>query len=194
MSRFLKLALVLGMLFLTDTITITAQNLAVKTNVLYWTTATFNASVETRLSSKWTLDVSAGYNPFTFSDNKKLKHFAIQPEARYWLCSPFSGHFVGANLLYSHYNAGGVKMPFGIFSDLEKYRFQGDLGAVGLVYGYSWMLPGKRWSIEGVVSLGYGITRYDKYACAVCGSKIGEDTKGVFMPTKLAISVIYYIK
>lgn len=103
------------MLFLTDTITITAQNLAVKTNVLYWTTATFNASVETRLSSKWTLDVSAGYNPFTFSDNKKLKHFAIQPEARYWLCSPFSGHFVGANLLYSHYNAGGVKMPFGSF-------------------------------------------------------------------------------
>jgi hypothetical protein len=56
------------------------------------------------------------------------------------------------------------------------------------------MLPGKRWSIEGVVGLGYGITRYDKYACAVCGSKIGEDTKGVFMPTKLAISVIYYIK
>lgn len=132
------------MLFLTDTMTITAQNVAVKTNVLYWTTATFNASVETRLSSKWTLDVSAGYNPFTFSDNKKLKHLAIQPEARYWLCSPFSGHFVGANLLYSHYNAGGVKMPFGIFSDLEKYRFQGDLGAVGLVYGYSWMLPGKR--------------------------------------------------
>lgn len=33
MSRFLKLALVLGMLFLTDTMTITAQNLAVKTNV-----------------------------------------------------------------------------------------------------------------------------------------------------------------
>lgn len=32
MSRFLKLALVLGMLFLTDTMTITAQNLAVKTN------------------------------------------------------------------------------------------------------------------------------------------------------------------
>lgn len=45
----------LGMLFLTDTMTITAQNLAVKTNVLYWTTATFNASVETRLSSKWIL-------------------------------------------------------------------------------------------------------------------------------------------
>lgn len=67
----------LGMLFLTDTMTITAQNVAVKTNVLYWTTATFNASVETRLSSKWTLDVSAGYNPFTFSDNKKLKHFAF---------------------------------------------------------------------------------------------------------------------
>ncbi len=194
MSKSLKVLLTLTALLLTCTFPTTAQNIAVKTNALYWATATFNVSAETRLSSKLTLDVSAGYNPFTFSDNKKLKHFAVQPEVRYWLCAPFSGHFVGANLLYSHYNAGGVKLPFGIFPDLEKYRFQGDLGAVGFVYGYSWMLPGKRWSIEGVVGLGYGITRYDKYACAVCGSKLGEDTKGVFMPTKLAVSVIYYIK
>lgn len=194
MSYQLKLKILFVAFSLAGTLTTTAQNLAVKTNALYWATATFNAAVETRLSTKWTLDVSAGYNPFTFSDNKKLKHFVIQPEARYWLCSPFSGHFVGANILYSHYNAGGVKLPFGIFPDLENYRFQGDIGAVGLVYGYSWMLPGKRWSIEGVVGLGYGITSYEKYACAVCGSKIGEETKGVFMPTKLAVSVIYYIK
>ena len=109
------------------------------------------------------------YNPFTFSDNKKLKHFAIEPEARYWLCAPFAGHFVGADLLYTHYNAGGIKLPFGIYPDLADYRFQGDLGAVGLVYGYSWMLPNKRWSIEGVVGLGFGLTHYTQYACAVCG-------------------------
>ena len=119
-----------------------------------------------------------------FSDNKKLKHILIQPEVRYWLCSPFAGHFVGANVLYSHYNAGGVKFPLGVFPSLESHRYQGDLGAVGLVYGYSWMLPGKRWSIEGVVGIGYGITHYSKYACEVCGSKMGEDTRGVFMPTK----------
>ena len=170
------------------------QRTALKTNALYWATTTLNIGFETKLSRKWTLDLSAGWNPFTFSDNKKLKHVAIQPEARYWLCAPYSGHFIGANLLYSHYNAGGVDMPFGIFPDLETQRFQGDLGAVGIVYGYSWMLPGKRWSIEGVVGLGYGITHYSGYACAVCGSKMGEDTKGLFMPTKLAISIVYYLR
>ena len=65
-----------------------AQHFAVKTNALYWATASFNAGAEMRVAPKWTIDVSASYNPFTFSDNKKLKHFAIEPEARYWLCAP----------------------------------------------------------------------------------------------------------
>lgn len=171
-----------------------AQHFAVKTNALYLATASFNAGAEMRVAPKWTIDVSASYNPFTFSDNKKLKHFAIEPEARYWLCAPFAGHFVGADLLYTHYNAGGIKLPFGIYPDLADYRFQGDLGAVGLVYGYSWMLPNKRWSIEGVVGLGFGLTHYTQYACAVCGSKVGERTRGLFMPTKLSLSIVYYIK
>lgn len=162
--------------------------------MLYGATTTPNVAMETRLSDKWTLDFSVGWNPFTFSDNKKIKHIAVQPEARYWLCSTFAGHFVGAHLLYSHYNAGGVKFPFGIFPDLENYRFQGDLGAVGVLYGYSWMLPGNNWSVEGVIGLGYGITYYKKYACERCGSMIGTDTKSLFMPTKIALNVVYHIK
>lgn len=171
-----------------------AQNLAVKTNALYWATASMNAGVEAKVADKWTVDLSVGYNPFTFSDNKKLKHIAVQPEARYWLCAPFAGHFVGAHLVYSHFNAGGVKLPFGIFPDLEDYRFQGDFGAVGLLYGYSWMLPSKRWSIEAVIGIGYGVAHYGKYECVHCGSKIGDETKGKVMPTKAAVSLIYNIK
>lgn len=171
-----------------------AQHTALKTNALYWVTTTFNVGAETRLSPKWTLDVSVGYNPFTFDSNKKLKHFVVQPEARYWLCNTFAGHFIGGNLMYSHYNVGGINMPFGIFPELEDHRFQGDIGAIGFVYGYSWMLPNRRWSLEAVVGLGYGITRYSKYSCEVCGSKIENKTRGVFMPTKLSFSVVYYLK
>lgn len=171
-----------------------AQNVALKTNLLGWATTSLNAGAEVKIAKKWTLDLSASYNPFTFSNNSKIKHIAVVPEARYWLCSPFAGHFIGANLLYSHYNAGGIDLPLGIYSDLGSYRFQGDIGAIGLVYGYSWMLPSKRWSIEGVVGLGYGVTHYSQYGCAVCASKVGEKTRGVFLPTKLAVSVIYYLK
>ena len=171
-----------------------AQHTAIKTNLPYWATATINVAAETKVADKWTAEISAGLTPFTFSDNKNLTHFVVQPEARYWLCSPYAGHFVGAHVLYSHYNAGGVKLPFGLFPDLENHRFQGDLGAVGVLYGYSWMLPGKHWSLEGVIGLGYGITRYDKYSCAKCGGKVGTETKHLFMPTKLALNLVYYIK
>lgn len=171
-----------------------AQNLSVKTNALYWATTTPNLAVETRLGRKWSLDFSVGYNPFTFSDNKKIKHVAVEPEFRYWLCSPMAGHFVGFDLLYSHYNAGGVKFPLGIFSDLRDHRYEGDLGAAGLVYGYSWMLPNKHWSIEGVIGLGAGYTRYRKYECEQCGTKIGREHKWLFMPTKIALNLVYHIK
>lgn len=171
-----------------------AQHTAVKTNVLYWATATPNIALETRMARKWTAELSVGYNPFTFSDNKKLKHIAIQPEARYWLCSPYEGHFFGMHLIYSHYNAGGIDVPFGLFSNLKRYRFQGDLGAAGIGYGYSWMLPGNHWSIEAEIGLGVGITKYGKYECATCGSKVADEKKTFFMPTKAALSVVYNIR
>ena len=169
-----------------------AQDWRIKTNLAYWATATPNIAVEKMIAEKWSVDFSIGWNPFTFNDNKKLKHIAIQPEVRYWLNCPFTGHFFGANLLYSHYNAGGVKLPFGIFSDLKDHRFQGDLGAVGLVYGYNWTLPGNRWSIETAIGIGYGITHYTKYRCpGKCASALETKTKGFVMPSKVAISLVY---
>ena len=127
---------------------LSAQHVALKTNVLYWATSTPNIGVETRISPRWTLGFNAGYNPFTFSDNSKLRHLLVQPEARYWLCSTFAGHFVGANMFYSHYNAGNIDLPFGMLPELSDHRFQGDLAGAGLFYGYSWML-GKRWEHRG---------------------------------------------
>ena len=170
-----------------------AQTVALKTNALYWATTTPNIGAEVRLAPRWTIGLTAGYNPFTYSDNTKLKHVLVEPEARYWLCSTYAGHFVGANLIYSHYNAGNISLPLGVFPELDDHRFQGDIGAVGLLYGYSWMLS-PRWSLEAVVGLGVGVTHYKKYTCEVCGSQVDEDTRWLFMPTKLALSVVYYLK
>lgn len=172
-----------------------AQTMRLKTNLLYWTTATPNVSVEARLSDKWSADLSVGYNPFTFKDNKKWKHVAVQPEFRRWLKkTPYEGHFVGFNLLYSHFNAGGIKLPLGIFPDLHKHRQQGDLGAVGVLYGYDWPLKSCYWNIETVVGVGYGVAHYTKYSCPEhCATKISKNTRSFFMPTKLAVNVAYTI-
>ena len=67
-------------------ISLPAQNVAVKTNLLYDATATLNLGAEIGLAPRWTLDLSANYNPFSFSDNRKWKHWMAQPEARKWFC------------------------------------------------------------------------------------------------------------
>ncbi len=171
-----------------------AQTTAVKTNALYWLTSTPNIGIETLLAPKWTGSFTVGYNPFSFSDNKKIKHILLQPEVRYWLCAPYAGHAIGINALYSHYNAGGIDFPLGIlYSDLENYRYQGDIGAIGITYSYSWIL-GMRWSLEASLGIGVGLTHYKQYNCEKCGTHIGSDTKALLMPTKVALSVIYNIE
>ena len=45
------------------------QNLALKTNILYDATTTVNAGIEFSLAPKWTMDISANYNGWDFSDN-----------------------------------------------------------------------------------------------------------------------------
>lgn len=173
-------------------ITTLAQDWRLKTNLAYWATTTPNIAVETRLSKRWSQDLSVGWNPFSFSGNKKLKHVAIQTETRHWLDSLYIGHFIGVNLLYSHYNVGGVHFPFGLFPKVKDHRFQGDLGAIGFVYGYDWQLDkSNRWNLEAAIGLGVGITRYTKYKCDKCASAIEKKTKTFVMPTKLAISLVY---
>lgn len=172
-----------------------AQDWRLKTNLAYWATTTPNIAAETRLSNRLSMDLSLGWNTFTYSGNKKLKHIAIQPEIRYWLGCPYIGHFLGANILYSHYNAGGVHFPFGFFPELKKHRFQGDLGTIGLVYGYDWSLgKSNRWNLETALGLGVGFTRYTKYNCyGKCGTAIEKKNKTFVMPTKLAVSLVYNI-
>lgn len=72
-----------------------AQDIAVKTNLLYWATSTPNIGFEFGLGKRTTLDLVGGYNPWTLNkdDNKKIKHWMVMPEFRYWLCERFNGHF-----------------------------------------------------------------------------------------------------
>ena len=85
------------------------QKVAVKSNLLYDATATINLGIEFCLAPKWTFDVSGNYNGWTFSGDRKWKHCLVQPEARYWFCDRFSGHFLGGHLLGGKYNVGKLK-------------------------------------------------------------------------------------
>lgn len=161
---------------------------ALKTNALYWATTTTNLGMEIGLSKKFTLDISGTYNPWEFSDNKKIKHWSVQPELRYWPCERFNGHFFGLHGHYAEYNVGGIKML-----DLDGKRYEGNLYGGGISYGYHWILN-NRWSIEATIGVGYAHLDYDKYRCEECGSKIKSDNNNYWGPTKAGISFIYIIK
>ena len=193
-KRYMRIntILILSFAMLFFALPIFAQGkIGIKTNLLYGVgTLTPNLGAEVGLSPHWGIDISVGYNPWTFSGNKKMKHLFIRPEVRYWLCERFNGHFFGVHLSGGSFNIGGIPFP----GMNDKFRYEGYAAGAGLTYGYQWMI-GRRWNLEASLGLGYMYARYDKFECAACGKKLeANHTKDFFTPTRAGISVIYLIK
>jgi len=170
-----------------------SQSFGLKTNLVHWATTTPNLGVEFAFNRKYTMEISAGYNPFVFNDNKKFQHWIVQPELRYWTCESFNGHFFGLHGLVSEYNVGGIDFPLGRLKDLKDYRYKGYAYGGGISYGYQWVLS-KRWNIEANLGAGYAYLTYDKYPCVKCGTLLKSENKNYFGVTKAAVSLIYLIK
>lgn len=162
------------------------QKVAVKTNALYWATTTPNLAVEFGLGPRTTLDVAGGYNPFTFSDNKKLKHYLIQPEVRHWFCERFAGWFLGIHAHGGEFNVGGI----GPFTTIKDHRYEGWFAGAGIGFGYQWVFS-PRWGLEAEIGAGYAYLDYDKYPCEKCGRKLDSGHRHYFGPTRLSISLVY---
>lgn len=171
-----------------------AQHVAVKTNLLYDATSTFNLGVETRLGKRVTLDLSGNYNPWTYDNNKKFKHWMVQPELRMWSCEAFNGQFFGVHAHYASFNVGGMG-PLGTTPKfLKNYRYEGWAAGAGISYGWQWTLS-PHWGLEAEIGVGYAYIDYDKYRCYNCGKLLEPDkVKHYLGPTKAAVSLIYLIK
>lgn len=156
-----------------------AQDVALKTNALYWAATTPNLGTEFGLGRKWTLDLSAAYNPWTFRDDKKMRFWLAQPEARYWFCEKFEGHFIG-------FHAHGAQY-FGGFGDT---RYDGYLAGGGLTYGYDWILA-DHWNLELALGVGYARLWYKESPCLECIKQETDGFYNYFGPTKLALTFTY---
>lgn len=176
-------------------LTVSAQKVVLKTNLIHDVTATANVAAEFKVAPKWTVDISGDLNAWTFSDNKKWKHWKVQPEARYWLCETFNGHFVGAHLLGGIYNMGNWNTGFTLlgtdFGQLKNHRYEGWMVGAGMAYGYHWML-GRHWSVEAEIGLGYVYSRADKYECPRCGDQLEDNKPHHYVGlTKVAVNLVY---
>lgn len=175
---------------------ICAQEVGLKTNLLYWGTTTPNFAVEVALNQKTTFELHGGYNPFRFGSkdsNHKLQHWLIMPELRRWKREKFEGHFFGFHALFGSYNVGNVHLPLGILSGLKKSRYEGYGVGAGVSYGYQWRLS-PRWNLETQFGFGYTYLNYERYECHRCGEFLERKHKHYIGPTKAGVSLIYLIK
>ena len=170
-----------------------AQQVAVKTNLLYDATTTPNIGAEVGMGKKHSMQLYYGLNPWKFSgDNggKYFKHWLLEPEYRYWFCHRFQGSFVGIHGLGGEFNAANIKLPFGIEKGLRDHRYEGWYVGGGLTYGYQWVLS-RHWNVEASVGVGVIYADYQKYECGECGRKVGDDDTFYVGPTKAVLSLLY---
>ena len=202
MKRYLIIAV---FAFLASMGSVHAQKVAMKTNALYWATATPNLGMEFAMSDRWTFELEGGYNPWNLdtNNNMKVKHWLVSPEFRYWFCNSFQGHFIGINANYTQFNIGGL--PQGMpnlfvnlntevpMPDLSVARIQGWAVGAGLTYGYAFPIA-RRWNMEFTVGYGWWYTQYDQFESRKCGLFQQAVARHALGPATAGISFIYMIK
>lgn len=171
-----------------------AQDVAVKTDLLKDVVLTPTVGVEFGLAPKWTFEVSGSLNAWPVN-NRYWKQWMAMPEARYWFCQRFAGHFVGIHALGGQYNFGNlhnnIKFLGTDFSHLSDNRYQGWMAGAGIAYGYDWILS-RHWNLEAEIGFGWIYTRYDVYPCATCGNRTHSRRPHNYVgPTKAAINLVY---
>ena len=171
------------------------QVIAVKTNVLGDAIGSLNLGIEGRLADKWTLDLGGHLDAWDSKAGATTRHAFLQPEARWWFCDTFSGHFFGVHAHGGIFNVGGIdtdiKFLTNDFSVLKDSRYQGWFAGAGIAYGYDLILS-RHWNLEFEIGAGYAYTRYDQFECEECGSTIATNMTHHYVGiTKAAISLVY---
>lgn len=175
-----------------------AQGVSLRTNLLWdFAAAEPNLGLEWAPGAHWSLGVNAGFKPwmrYLAWDNDRTnpaqwRNLTVVPELRIYPKEAYDGWFLGADLLYSHFNVGGLQFPFGVYSAVKDRRLQGDLWGGGLFAGYSWWLD-RRWRVEAEAGLGGGYYKAGRYECAHCGAKLDEVSGPAIVP-KLGVNLAY---
>lgn len=171
-----------------------AQQVAVKTNLLYWATATPNIGAEVAVSKHSTVGLTANYNPWTIGSDNKIQHWFIRPEYRYWLAEKYTRLFFGVHAIGGKFEVGGFKIPIigsRMFKGLQNNYYKGSFVGAGVSIGYAFYVS-PHWNLE--LSAGAGLARLSYHTEPVNGPKKASytDTKRFLpIPTELSVSFVY---
>lgn len=159
-----------------------AQRVALKTNTIDWLALSPNLTLETRLSSRLTLQLGVAANPTHISvADLQLTNFRVEPELRYWFNRPMARHFIAISATAGSYNLR-----------YRDHHFVGDAVAAGVSYGYALVL-GSHWNMEAECGIGLAHMNAKNYH----GSKAPATTnynRLMPVPIRLGLSFSYIFK
>lgn len=190
----LKRCLAIACLLVTGICGLSAQKVALKTNLISDAVTSPNIGVEFRMAPKWTFDLSGQMNAWNINE-RRWRHWMVMPEARVWFCEAFQGSFWAIHALGGQYNVGNINPLINSFlgsdfSGLKDHRYEGWAGGAGIGYGYDWILA-KHWNLEFEIGVGWIYTKFKRYPCGVCGTQDGSGHHNYFGPTKLSLAIEY---
>ena len=167
---------------------------ALRSNLLYDATLSPNLGLDVRVDSTRTIGLLAGFNAWDLdkTENKKWRHMLFSLRARKCLNDTiFHKGYFETDIIYSHFNVGNIKFPFGLYKSVRDRRLQGDLIALGGKYGYSWIMA-RNWRIEAEAGVAVGYAWFKEYECPHCGTFLGNGDR-IFLLPQLGINVVYII-
>lgn len=173
------------------------ETFAIKTNLLYDAGGVPSLGVEFPVSrsGRWSLDVSATYNPIRMSGSNFWKNWMLQPEIRYNFGRQLGRprgitYFWGTHLIGGQYNLQRTPWLRNIWNELNDWRFEGwGIGAgtgIGVRINFS-----RHFGMEIEAAAGYIYSRYNRYRCGNCGERAGHGTKHYVGPTKAAVNFLF---
>lgn len=176
-------------------VNVSAQQVAVKTNLLYWMTATPNIGAEVALSKHSTLGATINYNPWTIGADNKIQHWFIRPEYRYWVTEKWTRLYFGVHLMGGGFEVGGFRIPVigdRFLKGLQSNYYKGKFAAAGVSIGYDFYVS-PHWNIE--LSAGAGLGRISYHREPVDPRKRQPsyvNTKHWLpMPTEVGVTFVY---
>lgn len=87
--------------------------------------------------------------PWRLSKNLSFRQISIRPTYKYWFKQAFYAHYIGIDLLYSAYDI-----------HLKNKFYDGNIIALGIGYGYSFLLNERLNLIPGIgIGVGYNHSR-----------------------------------
>lgn len=165
---------------------LSAQRIAVTTNLLEDALLTPNVGVDIVVADRQSLTFDTSFAPYKLSPKFSNKRMTLRTGYKYWFNQAFYAHYLGLDAVFS-----SSDVCIGRASSRDEYI------GIGIGYGYSFII-GKRLNIVPSVGLGvsYGKS-YDGYDHMV---RPGEGVDATFITgfkpilTRLSVTLQYVLK